>query len=467
MKRIYSQDDDVTNLPRKRRSGDDGNDGRSNCSPCEDTSDDRTEWRRPEQVFTGTAERFFDRFRDSVVSMITTGGFNRSFLNGSLVTLSNEMTAVLPSRTNQITDAHAARDYAATTKQWLVAAWEANVLALYDRIADQLAWLTSRHTPDGSPNCGSPTPTGSVARTLSPPPSSSVMVRSLSPFETIDKPTSLSGSVVKSQPSPYLMSVTDKPASTVISISGSGERVAAHEGLPAFLAALKPKHDGFDGRRCRQCRVSASLVPVHWSDTLHRMLHLLRGASMPPPRFVNHPRITSYRVIKINQDKYNDDRLRGIREYVDTELGVSETGIRRNTRSAYLSVLSNVAESVVGYLEVEPATVAYVLGSDGQLSSTDVRRRRVKYGASRLWVAVGFRRQGIGTAMLNEFRADRSVLGRHVAFAPHEIQFGDAFVRHYCSAAAAKDAAAVQQDSVAAAARAEVLIYTSSPAWYR
>ncbi|VVC24213.1 Hypothetical protein CINCED_3A004155 [Cinara cedri] len=260
------------------------------------------------------------------------------------------------------------------------------------------------------------------------------------------------------QPSPQISEAIGSPGFPAG--NGRGEpAVGVATGLPAFLAALKPKYDCFDARRCRQCHVPSSVVPAHWTDSFHRTLHRLRSAVMPPPSaFAAGRSRLSYRVISIRPERYNDEWLRGVRQYVDTELGLSETGIPRYTRSAYVSLLSGPAASVVGYLEAEPAAVAYVLGPDGQLSAADTGRRRVRYGVSRLWVTVGYRRLGIGTTMLNAFRADHSVHGRHVAFAAHEIQFGDAFVRHYCTAAA-------RQDPVTASA--DVLIYTDSSAWYK
>jgi hypothetical protein len=156
-------------------------------------------------------------------------------------------------------------------------------------------------------------------------------------------------------------------------------------------------------------------------------------------------------LLRIEPDRYSDELVRRVREYVDAELGVTETGVRRYERLVYLTVsVRRAAATVVGYLETEPVTAAHALGPDGRPSPD--RRRAVKHGVSRIWVAVGHRRRRVGTKMLDVFRADHGLRSRDVAFASHEIQCGDAFVRHY--------SAADDEDTV-------VSIYTRSPAWYR
>lgn len=234
------------------------------------------------------------------------------------------------------------------------------------------------------------------------------------------------------------------------------------DGLPGFLAALKPKNGG--GKWCRGCDAPAFLVPAHWSDSFHRTLHVLRSA-VPPLGFADGVRLArtvdvgrgpAYRVLSIESHRYDDGLVRRVREYVDAELGVTEIGVRRYERLVYLSVTgSRAVASVIGYLETEPVTRAHALGADGRLSPD--QRRTVKRGVSRIWVAVGHRRRRVGTNMLDAFRADHGLRGRDVAFASHEIQCGDAFVRRYSAAAArSRD----DEDAV-------VSIYTRSPAWYR
>lgn len=245
---------------------------------------------------------------------------------------------------------------------------------------------------------------------------------------------------------------------------------AKGDGLPAFLAALKSKYDDDDGHWCSECGVPASLVPAHWSDSFHRSLHQLRSAIPAPSALadgivqtwtVNTTGVGGgYSVFRI--DRYDGEPMRRVRAYVDAELGVSETGFRWNKRLAYVSTTIRRRRgeaTVIGYLEVEPVTeLAYVLMDDGHTLSPD-GRRPVKYGVARLWVALGHRRRRVGTNMLNAFRAEHLVRGRDMAFAAHEIQFGDTFVRHYRA-----NARSTQEDDGDDAA---VLIYNTSTAWYK
>lgn len=234
---------------------------------------------------------------------------------------------------------------------------------------------------------------------------------------------------------------------------------------PAFLTSLRPKNVG--GKRCRSCGVPTSLIPSHWSESYHGLLDELAGGLRLRAQWLRRAvvevraAVTArpggglvYRVLRVVDGAYDSQALRNVRAYVAAELGVSETGIRRYGRVAYLSVMRKrgAVARVIGYLEAEPVAVAHALLADGQVSATE--RRVVKFGVSRLWVALPHRRCRVATTMLDAFRGDHALCRSDLAFAPHQAQFGGghAFVRSY--------ARSNDRDYPPA-------VYTTSTAWYR
>lgn len=353
----------------------------------------------------------------------------------------------------------------------LVAAREAIADALHERITRELgvqqppAWINAAATSlwlspeiDSSATATSPqlSPEIYISAAAMPP--------QLSP--KIDTPAA----ATSQQLSPECYNPATEPTSenaVARRLSTPANEMCDHGSLPAFLASLKPytKGDGEQRMWCHGCDAPASAVPSQWSDLFHQTLHRLRSVVPPASVFADVSRTVAragpHQVILVDGGRNRSDcgPMRDLRAYVDAELGVSEAGIRRCERPVYMWTTATGRRGglIVGYLEVEPLTTgAHVFGPEGQ-PSLDDRRRPVKYGVARLWVAVGHRRRRIATGMLDAFRVDRSLLGSDIAFAAHEIQLGVAFVCHYYSAAAAQNQG---NDST-------ILIYTTSSAWYK
>lgn len=402
-------------------------------SPWTDADDEAAATLRRHQEtfdnFNDNIQVFVDGFRDAAVAAVADGRIAAVVANVRLGTMARDMRTQLDRLNRMVAAADiacAARErdrgrFAADTGRSLADAHEEHVDALRERFAREF---------------------GSIMRPAGP----TAAVRSSPPQDGTAGASSVCSSPVA------VMTDAAEPAVH-----------HPHGLLPGFLAALKP-HGGraTDPEWCRGCRAPTALVPAHWSDSFHRALHALRAAVPPPAAFatgasevrtVDAGRRPAYRVLRVDPDRYDDGPVRSVREYVNVELGVNECGVRPFDRLVYLTVTARCrGTAVIGYLETEPVTEAYALGADGRPSRDD--RRAVKRGVSRIWVAVGHRRRRLGTNMLDAFRADHRLRGRDVAFASHEILAGDAFVRHYVTAAARGQDAAV-------------LIYTRSPAWYR
>lgn len=455
-------------VPRKRHvasNTDNGSD--SNNSSWIDVDDDddvATELQEHKQnlnEFCVNVVSFLNKFQDSVMIEISAGRIAPAIVNGSLEKMKRKITTVL-SRLNRsrVTEATPYDDNA--TSRFLDAR-ETEVDALYERIVQVLgAQCLLRGNGTGNVAVVSSSPAKIVCTSLQSP---------LGVFDTCSQSVARSEGTFSRLPS---SGVIDTPVRSLSADRSTRGDELNNLGLPSFLAALKPKYTD-KAKRCRECGADKSLLPTYWSDSFHRTLHRLRAAIPLPTAFVArdgpaivlrtvHAANFHYHVLKIRPDRYDDTCMRSVREYVDAELGVSERGIQRSNRTAYVSVAlrghNGPAIAVIGYLEVEPLTAivarVYVLDVDGHLSQTHHRGRSVKYGISRIWVAIGYRRRRVGTNMLNEFRVDHSLSAHDVAFATHEIQLGDAFVRHYIDEASTLDG----DDT------ATIFIYTNSPLWY-
>lgn len=450
MKRTRGRD----NLPRKRHAAIATrlNSSWEDVDSDSDAEDVDAELRKHEEnldAFVLNVQTLLDELRNSVMAKAAAGKITLATVNVSLKAIMSEMASVLHWSNNRLppvaetpTVTASAVTAACDTMTRTVDAQEASTDVLYERVCREFGFP--------SPNDGRP---------IAPPPA-----------------TQASAIVDISSSPPGIAAVTPSPQWS--NDTGIGQQQCCGEPttdeFPTFLATLKPKYDrGGGGNKewCHGCNAPASLVPPQWGDSFHQTLHKLRSAMPTPSAFEGYARATrtvtagrpqAYGVLRIDPDQYNDGPMRVVREYVNAELGVSEHGVRSYRRFAYLSVVicrrNGAAMAVIGYLEAEPVTAAaYLLGADGRLWPD--RRRPVKYGVSRLWVAVGYRRRRVGTNMLDAFRADRSLRCRDIAFAAHEIQYSDGFVRHY-TASAVRDHREDDNDD-------PVLIYTHSPAWYR
>lgn len=408
-----------------------------------------TELRQHEEnlnAFVLNVQSFLHELRNSVIAKAATGKVTVAAANVSLKVIIREMESVMhqlnnrpPTVTKTPTDTASSGTAVDETMARTLDAQEASVDVLYERVVHEFGFPSPLPPNDGCPIAPSPTPQASTI---------------------IDVSSSPPGTVATSSSSPQRSNATG---------IGQLQCEKPDDELPTFLTTLKRKYDGGGSSEnwCRGCNALASLVPPQWSDSFHQTLHKLRSA-MPPPsifegyaramRTVTAGRPQAYGVLRIDPDRYNDGPMRKVREYVNAELGVSERGVRPYSRFAYLSIVlrrrDGAAMAVIGYLEAEPVTAAaYPLGTDGRLWPD--RRRPVAYGVSRLWVAVGYRRRRVGTNMLDAFRADHSLRCCDIAFAAHEIQYSDRFVRHYIASAVRG-----QEDD-------SVFIYTHSSAWYR
>lgn len=452
-------------VPRKRHNyvtSNTDNQYDSNSSWNDDDVEELQQHKRNLKAFCVNIVSFLDKFQDAAMTEISSGRIAPAVVNAGLRTMGRKITDVLSRLNRSSVDETTSYDNNTTSR--LLDVREADVDALYERIVRVLG-----------PQCflrgnGSNVASSSLA---------GIFETSLQSPSRIFQPSGSSPAEIfeTSPQSPERIVDVSLAKSSVRSLSVDRDEESNDHGLPSFLATLTPK-DKETGKWCRGCGANRSLVPTHWSDSFHRTLHRFRAAISPPAVFVArdgpatvmrtvHAANLHYHVLRVRPGRYDDTSVRGVRELVDAELGVSETGVRRSNRTAYVSVAlrrrDGPATVVIGYLEVEPLTTTgscvYALDANGCLSETRRGGRPVSYGVSRLWVAIGYRRRRVGTNMLDTFRSDHLLHVRDIAFTVHEIQLGDAFVRRYVAATSLRDG---DDDEDAAT----VFIYTNSPAWY-
>lgn len=184
---------------------------------------------------------------------------------------------------------------------------------------------------------------------------------------------------------------------------------------------------------CR-CGIFPSQVPSFWNDllheSLHQNLHKLQFKMLTAIDVVSKINDNGflYDIIQINENYYNDKNLKlalnNIQDYISLELDISKNNISNLNHSIFLAIIPN--SNIIGYLEIEPLENACIY-KNNQLSEDLIS---VKFGVSKLWVMVKYRKCGVATKLLKHFSNKENLKSNDIAFAYHR-NYGIQFIKKY------------------------------------
>ncbi|XP_050546765.1 uncharacterized protein MAL13P1.304-like [Daktulosphaira vitifoliae] len=185
------------------------------------------------------------------------------------------------------------------------------------------------------------------------------------------------------------------------------------------------------------CGIYKSQIPCSWSKQLHAEIHdnlqkiLCKDISL---KNANQVSINGsiYFIVKICNSNLNDKNIiktvSNVRQFISLELDNTKKKrtFSKSNYAIYLAVHPNL--TVVGYLEVEKLTKACTL-INGKFTNDLVS---VKFGVTKLWVMVSFRRNGIATKLLQQFQKDEQLNLKDIAFTYDGLN-GLNFIKKYFS----------------------------------
>ncbi|XP_050420446.1 putative uncharacterized protein DDB_G0282499 isoform X1 [Adelges cooleyi] len=186
------------------------------------------------------------------------------------------------------------------------------------------------------------------------------------------------------------------------------------------------------------CGIFKSQIPSCWTGKLHNLIHenLYKLNFKPHESLKVVERVSqkefSYDIIKTTNISSSSNKnvlkvLEIYEEFINLELNFVKSTVGGN-RDFYVYLAIHPNSTVVGYLKVETLKNACTLDK-GKLTDNLVV---VKFGVSKLWVMVSYRRLGIATKLLQRFQDDEKLSNDSIAFA-HHGSTGIEFINNYFS----------------------------------